>query len=136
MNDMDVWKGIKNLYKEKFNIPTRIIDFIAVYDILLRCVQGFSNTKISKYSKLDADYISEVLMEYFLFEGWNSDLDFSPIAVYNRNEGIRINYLEEVKTITGLCDELCLDFTYSICKRFNYIKKEINKYYGSKDRPT
>jgi len=129
---MDIWQAVKGLYKEKFDIPAYVLDFVAVYDVLLKCVEGYSNVKISRYVSQDTKYISEILIRYFSFNGWDADLDFSPIALYNRCNGDILRYKIDVETVTNLYDKECINFTYFICRRFNRIKKEISEKYDSK----
>ena len=91
---------------------------------------GLSNARIAKKNLLDIYFVSKVLSEEVDFEGWNYDLDFSPLAIYNRSNENFLAYEQEILTISPFNFESKIKLSFDICKRYNYIKKEIDKYYG------
>lgn len=130
--NITVWDLIKDFYKTKFGIPRKIIDLISVIEILKLSVQGYSNEKIARYSEDGIQYIIDVLAEFLDFTGWDSDLDFSPIALYNKSKDF-IRYQQEVKMISAITNESVINISYHICVTYFKYRKAIEKYYDTAD---
>lgn len=77
------WNYLKILLEERLNIPGRVLDTIAVKDILQLCASGSSNENISKVTEADLEYVVDVLREFLLFFGWTIDCDLNPLTLYN-----------------------------------------------------
>jgi len=124
------WELFKRYYSDLFDTSLELVDYLAVYDILRLCAYGYSNYKIERYTKIELSYIEDTLLTYYDFCGWACDLDFSPIALYNRSKGNFIYYEQEIRMICDKINKRLLKRTFDISKRFNDIKKEVDEFYG------
>lgn len=127
---MDSWKAIKSLYLEKLDIPEDIVEKLSSELILKKCAMGLSNLRISKQLDLDMPFIIDTLLTYFNFSGWKFDLDFSPLAIYNRCDGDFNCFEQEVKTISPFDFDRDIKLAFFICSVYNNIREEISKFYG------
>jgi hypothetical protein len=125
----NLWDCIKKFYELKFNIPSRIIDYIAVQSILKKCTSGYSNRRISYAINEPIDYVKEVIEEYFGFSGWMTDLDVNPLALYNRTKGEFIPFDQEVRMVSSLMNYTNIEISFKICRKYYMIEREILKYY-------
>lgn len=127
---MDSWDIIQDLYENRLGIPKSITYLLSIELIVKGCAMGLSNSRISKRLDIDVFYISQILSKEVDFEGWTNDLDFSPLAIYNRSDGNFIAYKQEIETISPFYFEDKVKSSFYVCKVYNNIKKEIDKYYG------
>lgn len=127
--DEKLWKDVLNFYKDTFGIPNDIIENLASYDIMYLCCTGLSNETISIDLDVDIDAVSKVLKDKLNFVGWYKDLDISPLFVYNSVNGVRDLYIASVMAVKGLIDNVYVNKSYTICRKFEKIEREINKYY-------
>jgi hypothetical protein len=126
---LTLWDYIKSIYMNKHGIPEVVVDMIAVEPILRHCVTGYSISKIVRYTLMQRKYVKTVLNEYFEFDGWTDDLDFSPIAFYNRSHGSIVRFEEEIKMVSSIENDM-MAFLFFICKRYKDIVEEIDKHHG------
>jgi hypothetical protein len=124
------WQTVIDFYKIAFGIPEKVVNFLAVYEILESCCTGMSNDTIAKYLSEDSDYVKGVLIEFLNFRGWDKDLDISPLFVYNKVSGMKELYWASVMAIPDLIPRSYVEKSYSICNKFLKIERMINKYYG------
>jgi len=130
MKRNNLWNAIQLIYKEKFSIDSNVIDYIAVRPILIKCLSGYGNNRISRSEKEDIGYIRSVLLEHLNFFGWDRDLDFNPIALYNRCSG-NLNYFRQDAQMYSSLDNIRLiDKSFYLCKHFyEIIEPVIREYY-------
>lgn len=126
----DSWETIKKLYEEKFNIPPRIVDLVAVEDILSQCVEGLSNKIIAFSYNDDITYVEKVLKEFIGFEGWKEDLDINPLKIFTTHPEY-LEYCSHIATISPLVTQGAINRSYNLCRKYKDIRKEIEKYYDS-----
>lgn len=126
---MGDYEAVKRLYKEIYGIDEDIIDLLADYDIMYNCVVGLSNTEISDLLGIDIEIIKNVLENRFNFIGWKYSLDFSPLYIYNKVNGIWELYYETVSKILRVSDEL-VKLSYRLCKDFINYEKFLDERYG------
>jgi len=126
---LTLWDYIKSIYVNEHNIPEPVVDMIAAEPILRHCVTGYSINKVVRYTLMQRDYVKAILNEYFEFDGWNVDLDFSPIAFYRRSFGNITRFEQEINMISSVKNNL-IAFLFFICKRYEDIIEEIEKYHG------
>lgn len=127
----DVWELILEFYEKELKIPRKITDYLSVSDILKNCAMGLSNSRIAKSNELDdIEYITITVNYYLGFPGWKRDLDFSPLAIYNRSRGSFLIYEQEITMISTESFNGDIRISFDICKRYSEIKEEIDKYYG------
>lgn len=125
----NLWEVVKLFYKQNFDIPEIVIDYIAVEPILIKSLSGYSNTRIAQSMQDSVDYISGILSDFLRFDGWNEDLDFNPLAFYNKSKGNLNLYREEILQNSVVSNVRMIDKTFYLCRNYyNEIKKEINKY--------
>ena len=122
-----LWEEILKIYKEKFNIEPEVVDMVACSEILRQSCEGLSNETIKILTEYEPDYIRDILKLYFHFEGFESDLDFSPIGTYDHVDGDTYEFLLKVNLLNK--SKISTENLYEICKRYSQIRKEIeNKY--------
>jgi hypothetical protein len=76
------WNTVRQFYMESFGIAPELVDLMASNEILLMSVSGSSNQSISRILNIDIDSIKEIISTIFDFDGWSTDLEFSPLHVY------------------------------------------------------
>lgn len=124
-----LWNAIKLIYREKFLIPDKVIDYIAVRPILIKSLSGYGNERIARSMGESILYIRSVLMEFLNFDGWNFDLDYNPIAFYNRIHGNLEWFRQEVLMVSKISNIKLIDKSFHLCRNFyEIIEKEIKKY--------
>lgn len=126
---LTLWDYIKSIYMNKHGIPEVVVDMIAVEPILRHCVTGYSTSKIVRYTLMQRKYVKATINEYFEFDGWTDDLDFSPIAFYRRSQENVIRFEEEIRMVSSIENDM-IAFLFYICRRYEGILKEIEKYHG------
>jgi hypothetical protein len=126
-----LWQYIKSIYKDKLGIPEEICNFLSVDVILVGVITGLSVTHIANYVNIDEKLIRVIIKEYFkepeYFNGWNGDLDFSPIMVYNRVNNLE-EYMNEAELISPLDTTLDKRLGYELCKQYKNYEEELAKY--------
>ncbi len=125
---MDTWELIKRIYQEKLNIPSDVIEYVAIMDILKLCACGYCNKHISRVTRHDMQYIESVLMEVFGFRGFQSDMDFSPIAIYTKCNK-KLVFYTELSVISDKNIKL-VEFLYALCSKYTQIKSYVDKYWS------
>jgi hypothetical protein len=129
--ELNLWDVIKLFYKQNFNIPERVIDYISVKPILIKSLSGYSNHRIALSLNEDIEYIVNILYEFLKFDGWDEDLEFNPIATFNKIKGNLENYRQEVLQNSSITNIRLIDKTFYLCERYyKRIEREIQKYYG------
>lgn len=128
MVDLTLWEVIKNSYKNNFNIPDDILEYYANFEIIRRCANGYSNSRISYSLNESITYISNVLLDSLEFPGWEVDLDFNPIAVYNRCDDNYTKYYQDVIMITFITSDRFIALSFILCQKFKEIERKINEY--------
>jgi hypothetical protein len=116
------WRLIKSQYKRLFNIPTDIIDKVAVEEILRLSCSGLSNEDISSSLDYDTKYIEGTLLTYLRFAGWSETLDINPLLLYNSNR-VKKDFLNIVKD-NG-------EIAWEICSRYTKIEERIKRFYDN-----
>jgi len=128
MVDLTLWEVIKNSYNNNFNIPDQVLEYYANFEIIKRCAYGYSNYRIALALDESVTYISEIILSIFGFFGWEQDLDFNPIAVYNRCIGNYPKYYQEVIVISVFSSDKVIALSYILCEKFKEIERMIEKY--------
>lgn len=121
------WEVIQSLYQKYFNIPPRIVDLMAMEPILEECANGICTLTISRKFDLPVEYVEEVLEECLNFPGWKEDLDISPLSVYNGLGGDYNFYKSTIKTVSNITTKAQIQLSYSVCRKFNKIRKELRE---------
>lgn len=123
-----LWEYIQYLYKKNYNIPPKIVDSMGVLDILEMCAGGLANETIARNLELPVSYIDDVIFEYLRFSGWEQDLDISPLMVYDSLDGSYSYYKTTIGTVSSVTTRELINKSFRICKTYNDIRKEINRY--------
>jgi hypothetical protein len=125
---IDGYKAIKKIYKEKLGIPSRVVDLISISDILKHFVCGLSNKAISSLLSEDEEYVRQVLVKTFNFEGFSKDLDISLILVYNKSMGNVVDFRNNILELTEITDDADIINYFNYCHKYDMIRKEIERY--------
>lgn len=127
------WIDFRKYYARKFGTTEQMVDLIASYETIRLCVTGYSNRRISNRLLISVIDVEETIFEFLDFLGWDYDLDFSPIALYNKSNGIFMAYEQEISMVTGrLSDYSLVVRSFDICRKFLKIKERIDSFYGTK----
>jgi hypothetical protein len=126
------WEEVQQIYKEKFNIPPRILDYVACEEILSLCCKGLTNEDIAFWVNTDTEYVSFVIKEFLGFDGFEHNLDLSPLVIYNNCNGNRNCFVGNIKLITSLLSKKEIYDAYYICKKFLEIENQIKIYYDER----
>ena len=81
----EVWEDIKEFYNNEFGISPELVDVMSSLEILVMCVSGYSNATISKTLSISEREVSSVIRNYLRFDGFSTDLKYSPIREYGTN---------------------------------------------------
>lgn len=121
------WELIRAIHSEKTGIPPHIVDCIAIYEILSKCVRGLSNKTISKLFDFKIQYVEVVLKEYLNFDGWRKNLAISPYHIYRASLTSPNKFSKALQVMSNLSIQE-IKMSYEICFKFEKISKEIEKY--------
>lgn len=124
-----IWDYIKYVYRENWGVPGYVIEFFACESILSRCACGQSNYRIALGVKENMQYVRSVINHYYGFDGWNTDIDFNPLAIFNKTGRNYSGFFNEITGISSLSDKYNLKFIYNICKRYVFLKERCMKEY-------
>lgn len=128
------WTMFRKFYARKFGISEKMVDLIASYEILKLSVSGYSNKRISNRLLVSATDVQDSLLEFLDFFGWDFDLDFSPISLYNKSKGVFMAYDQEISMLTGrLSDYEAVRKSFEICEKFSKLKEKVDMFYGTKN---
>jgi hypothetical protein len=126
---MNSWELVKQFLSQQINVSPKLIEYIAVYDILKLCAEGRSNLLIANRTGLDIPYIQSVLNEFFLFAGFKDDLEFNSRYLYLRNRFNWYSYLQTARCWDSTSSTEDIRQSYSINKIFDAIEREVESYY-------
>ena len=126
-SDETVWDAFLK-QAEVVGYSSDIIEYIAVFEILRRSVCGQSNSDISRILKLPPYYVFSTLQEFLKFGGWDQELFISPMAYYVRSNGNEQNFIQEISQL-GFPSKDYVKTMFQICKKFEQIKKDVDKFY-------
>jgi len=80
------WTQFKEEFYKKFpDEDIKILDYIAICDIIRLIVSGVSNEEIAELLHDRVDYIESVAQEFLGFLGYEESLEFSPLQQYKRS---------------------------------------------------
>jgi hypothetical protein len=127
-----LWQYIKDIYKDKLGIPEKIVNLLSDDKILIGVATGLSNRHICNYVDLDEKLVKTIVEQYFKdisnFSGWQVDLDFSPIMVYNNKHTTLYGYIGAVKEASSLVTENDVYTSYQVCVVYKNYEEELAKY--------
>lgn len=122
------------LFREQFikankGVNPEILDFIAVEDILLSHVKGYSLDRILEIYQLSKEYVIIVLDEFIKVAPREYKLDFNPYKIYKNSAISREKFIEIVsKKSTEDASKL-----YDACVITEKISEEIDNFYRNND---
>lgn len=123
------WDYTKKLLEEKLNIPGKIIDYIAVKDILQLCASGSSNENISRFTDADVRYVSKTILEFFKFPGWSVDCECNPYQIFKSCDNDWESFVKEIEILYPQYSITKIEQMFSICEIFIEIEEETEKYW-------
>jgi len=131
MSTDSVWEFTKDFYEKELGVPKRVVEFLAVIDVIGLVASGHSNRTISNtLEKMSESYIESICKRFLAFDGWEEDLDVNVYFVY-KNTGKNLEgFNAQVENITPLLKGNDIFKAYEVCSMFENMKKEINTYYG------
>lgn len=128
-NVNESWKEITDIYEDLFQIPKNVINYVAVYDILLLCVSGKSNENIGNILNIDIKYVEKDCKEFLDHKGWKGDLDINPLFIYQCVFGNYCDFVGRCKTESKFMTEEQIRESFILCKKFKEMETEINDWY-------
>jgi hypothetical protein len=132
MQKEQVWKEVQEFYKIKFGYEASLLDAFIDYDILKMCVGGASTQTICKFLGIQEDKVytpvTNAIDRHFGFQGWNTDLEFSPINVYRNLETKDEESFADYVTIHyGNLMNVDIHNMYKACVVFIELEKLLNE---------
>jgi hypothetical protein len=121
------WDTFIDLYCKLFSVDRYFVEILAVNDILILIVSGYSNKTVAKRLDMDEDYISEVARDFLGFSGLNEDMDINPYFAFRRSTSLE-DFIHEIQIISPL--DINYTLWYNICNTYNEIDKELSSFYG------
>ena len=129
--DTDVWEFTKDFYEKELGIPKEIVEYLAVIDVISLVASGHSNKTISNtLDRMSEDYIKSICEKFLSFGGWEQDLDVNTYFVYKNTGKTFDSFHVQVESITPFFTEAIIAKAFEVCKKFDFMKKEIGKHYG------
>jgi len=127
----DVWEFTKDFYEKELGIPKKVVEFLAVIDIVALVASGHSNRTISNtLERMSESYIESICKRFLAFPGWKEDLDVNVYFVYRNTGKHSEGFYAQIENITPLLKGNEVHRAYEVCNIFEKMKKEIDKYYG------
>ena len=126
-----IWEFTKDFYEKELGVPKIIVEYLAIIDVISLVASGHSNKTISNtLEKMSEQYIESVCQKFLDFDGWKEDLDMNTYFVY-KNTGRSYNaFYIQVESVTPLFTEATISRAYEVCKKFDFMKREIGRHYG------
>ncbi len=131
------WGKVLELIESTIKVPRRVIELVAVKDILTLAASGVANHKIASVLDVDPFYVKSVLMEFINFPGWVSDLDLNPYSIYSnlksrdyagKHAEMFLDFKFEVNTISPyLNDEVLIRNAFIISERLWEMEQELER---------
>jgi len=90
------WKYLSVLFKEKLGVPTEVFAVMCTRAVLLLCASGLSNETIASFLMTDTKTVDDYVNIAFGFNGWDKDLDFSPLHYLKTGRKLYTNRQSEV----------------------------------------
>lgn len=125
------WEDVKRFYVKEFGIDPKLVDLVAMSDVLLLSVSGSSNNSISRFLNIDLEAIKEILDTVLDFSGWEIDLEFNPYSIYVNlinNEQLESSiFLREINGIDTFQTISQVSQMYRICSIYYTIERRIDQ---------
>lgn len=131
MSDLDsVWEFTKDFYEKELGIPKKVVEFLAVIDVVSLVASGHSNRTISNTLEMKESYIESICERFLGFSGWEEDLDVNTYFVFKNTGKTHSGFYSQIENITPFLKDVKIDIAFEVCNTFEKMKKEIGKYYG------
>ena len=120
------WIEVSSQYAGMMGVPVNVIEYLSVTEILKCAVTGMSNSRIAdRYGICDSDnYVSNVLIDNLSFSGWEDDLNFNPLALFNQTDGDYMRYYSKViEYAPYMYSDAIIVMSYNICLIYTKIKE-------------
>jgi hypothetical protein len=124
-----LWNIFTEYLNKEFDMNEYLAYKIASSDILKLSAMGYSNNRISYKLCIHSKDVESTLINLLHFTGWERDLDFSPLAVFNRCLSFR-DYEKEITMLSPVSRKIIV-MSYNIVFQYIIIKKEVDKYYAN-----
>jgi len=120
------WIELKEFCGENLEgFDTIILDFIAVYDILLLHARGISAKRIAKTLDYEYDYVVEAIQDFLLAKPHKHTLEISPLFIFSCVPDFD-DFSNEIECLTDIMD---IKELYDSISRFREIEWRIDDYY-------
>lgn len=124
----ETWELVKTFYRDTFGVPAIIVEYMAVYDILVMAASGIPNNIIAFDTEVSTKDVRDTIEEYFNFGGWDVFQKVNYWFVFNYTTCIeefkQIIHLNPENGTIGISD----DVLYFMCVRLNQIKEALNEW--------
>lgn len=122
------WRDVKEILQDLVGIPNEVLDYIAVQEVLKLCASGRGNTAIARQLGLEVKVVSDIVKEFFNFDGWDDDLDINPWFLYRKDPYNQSGFEYRIRTLTKLIEDDIITLAYHACSVYGRILEEIEKY--------
>ena len=121
------WRDLRKYHANKTSSTEKVIDYIAVFEILRLCATGISNADIADMLSIEEYYVKETILEFLDFPGFRSNLAYSPYRFYK----VARSFLVFQENLLGTypdSDKKLARILWDLCDTVYIIEKEINSY--------
>lgn len=126
----NTWDLLKEYYSKTFGVNPAIVDYIAVHDILELCARGYCVSRIARHIEDDEQYVTDVLKEFFNFDGFEEDIDFDVKPLYDRYKYNKYLFCSRAHELDRIATPLTINELYRINRKLQIIESEIENYYA------
>lgn len=129
--ESDIWEFTKDFYEKELGIPKEIVEYIAIIDVVSLVASGHSIKTISNTIEgMNEDYIKAICKKFLSFDGWEQDLDVNIYFVYKNTGKVFMNFSVQIDNVSPFFTNTVICQAFEVCKKFDFMKKEIGKHYG------
>ena len=125
------WEDVKRFYVKEFGVDPKLVDLVAMSDILLLSVSGSSNMSISRFLNVDQETVKEILSIVLEFSGWENDLDLNPYSIFinllQNDQLTSANFVRETNSVNGLQKIDQVQQMFRVCSLYSDIERRIDQ---------
>jgi len=124
-----LWDSFTEFLDKEFKMDSFLAYKISSLSILNLTAKGYSNARVSSKLLVSVKDVESTLINLLHFTGWEHDLDFSPLAIFNRCKTFS-DYQREVYVISAVSEKIIV-LSYNVVYLYKQIVKDVDKYYGN-----
>lgn len=129
MDALETWDKIVKFYRDTWGYTPKMVDYLACRNIIKEHCKGLSIQRIASRTDTKERDVRMTLHKYMGFDGWEIDLDFSPLAVYNITKGIEKEYMDYITyNVEREYNYYMMKLSYVSCTKLYRMEEQLNGY--------